>query len=173
MELFNKCLLSETGRRIRLAPVRGPALVGGLLAASAVTSYLQGMVTFVISGAVYGVYWGERIPLVMAALFAVVFMSQALCIALIMLFRHQGAAAGASQAIFFILTFISNGYYKFDFGGASGIFAYSPNAMAQTVIFGAIYGGNEAKMAMCLALLFMLGAALYAVAFMLGRRRLA
>lgn len=173
MELFHKSLLSDTGNRIRLSPIHAPAHIGGLLAASAVTSYLQGMITFVVSGAVYGVYWGERIPLVLAALFSVVLFSQALCIVLLMLFRHHGAAAGIAQALFFSMTFVSNGYFKFDFGKASEIFAHVPNAMAQTVIFGAIYGGNEIKIASCLALLFGLSGAFYICAFLLGRRRLA
>ena len=173
MELFNKSLLSDTGSRIRLAPVHGPALVGGLLAASTVTSYLQGMITFVFAGAVYGVYWGERIPLVLAALFSMVLFSQALCLVLIMLFRHQGAASGLAQASFFMMTFVSNGYYKFDFGKASEIFAFMTNSMAQTVIFGSIYGGDEFRMGVCLASLFGLGAVLYVIAFILGRRRLA
>jgi len=173
MDLFSKSLLGDTGSRIRLAPVGAPALVGGLLAASTLTSFLQGMVTFVFSAVAFGVNWGERIPLVLAALFAVVLFSQALCLFFTMLLRQQNAVAGVVQVIFWILTFISGGYIRIDFGAAAKVFAYAPNAMAHTVIFGAIYGGNEAKMALSLILLFAVGAALYVFAFIFGRRRLA
>ena len=172
-ELFNKGLLDETGGRLRLTPISKQALIGGLLAASTLTSFLQGMVIFTFTGVVYGVYWGERIPLVLLTLFAVVLFSQSLCIFLIMLFRNQGAAVGVSQALFWTLTFVSKGYAKLSFGAADKIFAYTPNAMAHTVIFGAVYGGSENKMALFLALLFGLGVLLFILAFLLGRRRLA
>jgi len=173
MDLFGKSLLGDTGSRVHLAPVSGPALVGGLLAASTVTSFLQGMVTFVFSGVVYGVYWGERIPLVLLTLFAVVLFSQALCIFLVLLLRRYGPVMGAAQALFFVMTFVSKGYSKVPFGPAEKVFAYAPNALAHTVIFGAVYGGNEQKMMFNLALLFALGAVLFVLAFILGRRRLA
>ena len=173
MDLFGKSLLGDTGSRVRLSPISGPALVGGLLAASTVTSFLQGMVTFIFSGVVYGVYWGERIPLVLLTLFAVVLFSQALCIFLVLLLRRYGPVMGAAQALFFVMTFVSKGYTKISFGSAEKIFAYAPNALAHTVIFGAVYGGNEAKMMFSLALLFATGAVLFVLAFILGRRRLA
>ncbi|MDR1692458.1 MAG: ABC transporter permease [Oscillospiraceae bacterium] len=171
VELFSKGMLSDTGRRARTAPISKAALVGGLLAASTVTSFLQGMVTFVFSGVVYGVYWGERIPLVLATLFAVVLLSQALCLFLLMLFRHPGAAGGAAQAFFWVSTFVSGGYTKVSFGPADAVFQYAPNAMAHTVIFGSIFGGNEGKMMFCLAALFGLGLLFYVLSFILGRRR--
>jgi len=173
MDLFGKSLLGDTGARVRLSPVSGPALVGGLLAASTVTSFLQGMVTFVFSGVVYGVYWGQRVPLVLLTLFAVVLFSQALCIFLVLLLRRYGPVMGAAQALFFVMTFVSKGYSKISFGAAEKVFAYAPNALAHTVIFGAVYGGNEAKMMFNLALLFAMGAVLFILAFLLGRRRLA
>jgi len=173
MDLFNKSLLGEAGSRIRLAPISGPALVGGLLAASTATSYLQGMATFLFSALVYRVNWGGRVPLVLLTLLAVVLFSQALCLFLLMLLRRPGAVTGAAQALFFTMTFVSKGYAKFSWGAAEKVFAYAPNALAHTVIFGAIYGGNEAKMAFSLALLFGAGAALFLCTFLLGRRRLA
>ena len=171
--LFTKCLLGDVGGRIRLAPISTPVLAGGLLAASTVTSFLQGMVTFLFSGLIYGVYWGERIPLVLLTLFAVILFSQALCIFLVMLFRHQGAAVAMAQALFWTMTFVSKGYAKLTFGPADKVFAYAPNALAHTVIFGAVYGGNESKMMLSLALLFGMGGILFILAFLMGRRRLA
>ena len=173
MELFKKGLLDDTGSRTRLTPISKPVLVGGLLAASTVTSFLQGMVTFLFSGVVYGVYWGERIPLVLLTLFGVVLFSQSLCLFLLMLLRNEGAVTGLSQALFWIMTFVSKGYAKISFGELDNIFQYVPNAMAHNVIFGAVYGGNEAKMALDLALLFGLCVILFIFAFLLGRRRIA
>ncbi|MDR1669664.1 MAG: ABC transporter permease [Oscillospiraceae bacterium] len=172
-ELFHKGMLSDTGSRAQTAPVTKPVLIGGLLAASTVTSFLQGMVTFVFTGVVYGVYWGERIPLVLLTLFAVVLFSQAFCIFLLLLFRSPGAVNGTVQAIFWVMTFVSGGYTKVSFGAADAVFQYVPNAMAHTVIFGSIYGGNEAKMGLYLAILFGLGLVFYIASFLLGRRRLA
>ena len=173
IELFSKGLLSDTGNRTRTAPITNPALVGGLLAASTATSFLQGMATFIFSGTVYGVYWGERIPLVLLTLFAVVLFSQSMCIFLIMALRQPGAVIGIAQSLFWTMTFVSKGYAKVTFGELDKVFQYAPNAMAHTVIFGAIFGGNEVKMAFCLITLFALGAMFFVLAFLFGRRRLA
>ena len=173
MDLFHKGLLSDTGNRARIAPISKPALIGGLLAASTLTSFLQGMVTFVFSGLVYGVYWGERIPLVLLTLFAVVLFSQSLCILMLMVLRNQGAVNGVAQALIWVMTFVSKGYAKVDFGPMDEVFQYTPNAMAQTVIFGAIFGGNEAKMMMSLFILFGLALIFFILSFLSGRRRLA
>ena len=173
MGLFQKGLLSDTGNRTRVAPISKPALIGGLLAASTLTSFLQGMVTFVFSGVVYGVYWGERIPLVLLTLFAVVLFSQSLCIFLVMALRHPGAIGGIVQALVWVMTFVSKGYAKISFGPMDEVFQYSPNALAHTVIFGSIFGGNETKMMFSLAVLFGIGAILFVLSFIFGRRRLA
>ena len=173
MEVFNKGLLGDTGNRTRTSPIRSSALVGGLLAASTITSFIQGMITFVFAGVVYGVYWGERIPLVLLTLFAVVLLSQSFCIFLIMVLRNQGAVIGVTQAVVWVTTFISQGYVRFDFGELDRFFQYAPNAMAQTVIFGSIFGGDEADMMFKLAALFGVGFVLFVLAFLLGRRRIA
>ena len=173
MDLFHKGLLSDTGNRARIAPISKPALIGGLLAASTLTSFLQGMVTFVFTGVVYGVYWGERIPLVLLTFFAVVLFSQSLCIFMLMIFKNPGAVNGAAQALIWVMTFVSKGYAKVTFGPLDEVFRYAPNSMAHTVIFGAIFGGNEAKMMMNLAILFGLGVTLFVLAFLSGRRHLA
>ncbi|MCL2076898.1 MAG: ABC transporter permease [Oscillospiraceae bacterium] len=173
LELFKKSMFSETGERVLITPVSKPALIGGLLAASTVTSYLQGMVTFVFSGVVYGVYWGERIPLVLLTLFGITLFSQAFAIFLTILLNNINAAMGAMQVSIFTMTFVAGGYTKINFGAAEKIFQYSPNSLAHTVIFGAVYGGNESKMTSDLLLLFAYGTVLFIVAFLLGRRRLA
>ena len=173
MDLFNKGLLSDMGNRNRVSPISKPALIGGLLAASTVTSFLQGMVTFIFTGAVYGVYWGERIPLVLLTLFAFVLFSQSLCIFLVMALRNQGAVSAIAQVFFWTSTFVSNGYMKIDFGAMEKVFQYAPNAMAHTIIFGAIFGGNEMKMMVFLFALFGVSSVLFVLAFLCGRRRLA
>ena len=174
IDLFNKGLLSDTGARIMTAPVSRFAQIGGLLAASTVTSFLQGMIPFVFSGVVYGVYWGERIWLVLLTLFTVALFSQAFSIFLLLLLRNMGAAMGIMQAVMWLTTFVSNGYMKITFGGQlDKIFAYAPNALAHTTIFGAIYGGNETKIMSSLAILFAMSVFLFMLAFICGRRRLA
>jgi hypothetical protein len=122
---------------------------------------------------VYGVYWGVRIPLVLLTLFAIVLFSQALCIFLTMAIRHNGAVMGISQALFWTMTFVSKGYAKVSFGEMDKVFQYAPNSMAHTVIFGAIFGGNEAKMTSNLIILYALCLVLLMLAFVSGRRRVA
>ena len=172
MELLNKSLLTGTGGRIRSAPVSKPVLIGGLLAASTITSYIQGMITFLFTAFVYGVYWGERIPLVLLTLFGMTLFSQAFGVFLVMLTKNLNAAMGVAQCAFWVMTFVSKGYTKISFGAAEEIFQYAPNSLAHTIIFGSAYGGNEAKMMNSLILLFAYGLILSVIAFILGRRKL-
>ena len=173
MELFHKGIFSETGERMRLSPAGKPALVGGLMVASTITSFLQGLTVFAFSAVVYDVYWGERIPLVLLTLFGMVLFSQALCILLIVILEKKNIVAGIVQLLFFVFTFVSSGYVPMNFGELDRIFRFAPNALAHSVIFGSIYGGDEAWMATSLIILFATGAVLTGLSFILGRRRLA
>ncbi|MCL2378432.1 MAG: ABC transporter permease [Defluviitaleaceae bacterium] len=174
MELFHKGLFSETGDRMRLSPINKSSLVGGLMTASAVTGFSKGMIVFVFTIVVYNVYWGSRIPLVIVTLLGVVLFSQALCVLLFIITGKKNAVVAISQTLFFITTFISGGYMPINFDGIIGrATQFMPNALAHTVIFGAIYGGDEAFMATSLAVLFASGIIMMLLSFLLGRRRLA
>ncbi|MCL2638743.1 MAG: ABC transporter permease [Oscillospiraceae bacterium] len=172
LELFKKSMFSETGARVLTSPVSKPVLVGGLLAAATVTSYVQGLITFFFTMFVYGVYWGENIPLVLLTLFAVTLFSQAFAIVVLLLCKSPNAAMGVMQALIWVMTFVAGGYVKIDFGAAQEIFRYSPNSLAHTIIFGSAFGGNETRMMNDLALLFIYVAVLFVIAFILGKRRL-
>jgi len=174
MELFQKGLTEEMGDRMSLAPITKPTLIGGLLAASTTTSFLQGLITFAFTGIVYGVYWGERIPLVLVTLFVMVLFSQSLCILLLVVTNNYNVTVGITQMIIFVSTFVSGGFMEVSFSEAlNRIVQFAPNAMAHTVIFGAIYGGDESRMMFSLAILFGLCVVIYALMFLFGRRRLA
>ena len=174
MELFHKGLFSETGNRMRISPISKPALVGGLLAASTLTSFLQGMITFTFTAVVYGAYWGDRIPLVILTLFGMVAFSQALCIFLIVVFKKRNIVGGIVQLLFFVFSFVSGGFIPIDWAShLDRIFRFAPNALAQSAIFGAIYGYNQTWMATSLIVLFSMAAAFAALSFIFGRRQTA
>jgi len=172
LELFKKNMFSETGERVLSTPVPKASLVGGLLAASTLTAYLQGMVTFLFSSFVYGAYWGERIPLILLTLFGVTLFSQAFAIFVSILLKSPGATLAFMQSLIWVMTFVAGGYVKIDFGAADAIFRYSPNSLAHTVIFGASFGGNESRMMSDLTLIFIYSGVLFILAFLLGKRRL-
>jgi ABC-2 type transport system permease protein len=172
LELFKKGVFSDTGARVLTTSVSKPALIFGLLTASTLTTYVQGMVTFLFCTFVYGVYWGENIPLVLLTLLGVTLFSQAFAIVILLLFKSPGATMAVMQSIIWVMTFVSGGYVKADFGAAQDIFNYSPNSLAHTVIFGSAFGGNHERMMSDLRLLFIYIAVLFAIAFILGKRRL-
>jgi len=172
LELFNKSLFSETGARIRTAPVTKPILIGGLISASTVVTFLQGMVTFIFTAAFYGVYWGERIPLVLLTLFILVLFSHAFALLVLVVLKNPGAAGGIIMAVFWVTTFVSGGFTKISFGELDKIFAYAPNSLVHTIIFGAIYGGNESKMMFSLFLICISALVMFIGAYLFGRRKL-
>jgi len=75
------------------------------------------------------------------------------------------------QGLIFAMTFVSGGFAP-DVNFGEGV-RFVPNMLAQTVIFGSAFGGNEARMTTDLAILFGYGAILFILTFILGRRRLA
>ena len=172
LELFKKNMFSDTGARVLIAPVSKPVLVGGLLAAATVSSYLQAMVTFLFSTFVYGVYWGENIPLVLLTLFGITLFSQAFAIFMLLLCKNANAAMGAMQGLIWVMTFVAGGYTKIDFGAAQNLFRFSPNSLAHTVIFGSAFGGNHERMMFDFTLIYIYAAVLFVLAFILGKRRL-
>jgi ABC-2 type transport system permease protein len=172
LELFKKGVFSDTGARVLTTSVSKPALIFGLLAASTLTTYVQGMVTFLFCTFVYGVYWGENIPLVLLTLFGVTLFSQAFAIVVLLLFKSPNATMAVMQALIWVMTFVAGGYTKVDFGAAQAIFRYSPNSLAHTVIFGSAFGGNHDRMMADLSLLFIYVAVLFVIAFILMKRRL-
>ncbi|MCL2362963.1 MAG: ABC transporter permease [Defluviitaleaceae bacterium] len=173
MELFHKGIFSDTGTRMRLCPISKPVLVGGLLGASTFTSFVQGMITFTFTAVVYGVYWGERIPLVILTIFGMVLFSQALCVLLIVIFEKRNVVGGIVQVLFFVTTFVSSGFIPVNFGELNRVFRFAPNALAQTAIFGAVYGGDNASIITSLIVLLGMGGVFAALSFIVGRRRVA
>ena len=175
LELFKKSVLSETGNRMLTTPVSKPALLGGLVTAATVTSFLQGLSTVVFTWVVYGVHWGDRIELVLLTLFGLALFSNAFAIFLLVLFKSANSANVAIQVLIFVMTFVSGGFGQmFAFGeNVQRVVRFVPNMLAQTVIFGTAFGGNETRMMTDLSILFAYGIGLFVVAFILGRRKLA
>ncbi|MDR0292608.1 MAG: ABC transporter permease [Oscillospiraceae bacterium] len=173
VDLFHKNLMSELSIRVHAAPVPRRTVILGTMAASLTVSFTQLLITFAVSAGVYGVYWGGRVPLILLTFLLMVVFSQMLCLTLFLAVGSHEAVTGITQGLFWLLTFFSKGYVQMDFGAAEKVFQYIPNALAQTVIFGAAYGGDEGKMMFALGFLLALSTALCGLSFVLGRRRLA
>ena len=173
MSLFGKNMTGEFGMRLQASPAPRSTVVAGTLAASTVVSFSQALITLTFSAVAYGVDWGERIPLVLITLFVFTLFSQVISIFVFLIFKNEAATTGFLQAFFWISTFVSKGYVNTDFGEAEKIFKYAPNALAHTVIFGAVYGGDEAVIMQSLLILVGTVAVLGVGAAALGRRRIA
>jgi hypothetical protein len=174
MSLFQQNMAGDFGMRIQAAPAARSSVVAGTLAASTAVSFSQGLVTFLFSALVYGVDWGTRVPLVILTLFVVTVFSQLLCILAILLLKTDAAATGAVELLIGVFTFFSKGYTNsVSFGAAERVFQYLPNALAQTVIFGAVWGGDGSVLVRSLWILIGMTAGLGALTLLVGRRKLA
>jgi ABC-2 type transport system permease protein len=174
MQLFKKSMFGETGGRMLTTPVSKFALTGGLLTAATVATFLQGMVILLFTWFVYGVYWGERIGLVLVTIFAMVLFAQAFAIFLFTLFKKASLASVVMQFSLFMMVLLSGGFgVPLHFTALEGVIRYIPNSLAQTVMFGSMFGGNESRMFGDLTLLFVYSGVLFILAYLLGRRKLA
>jgi ABC-2 type transport system permease protein len=176
LQLFKKSMFGETGNRMFTTPVSKFSLTAGLLAAAVVATFMQGLVIFGFTKFVYGVYWGERIALVLLTLFGLVLFAQSFAIFLFMAFKNASAAGSAMQALIFVFTFLAGGFMgpALQFGESmERVIRFIPNSLAQTVLFGGMFGGDESRMMTDLGLLFAYSGVLFILAYLFGRRKLA
>ena len=174
-ELFNKSMLTETGRRMLIAPISKSALMSGLVAAATAVSFLQGLIVVLFTRFVYNVHWGDNWAIVLLTLFALVLFSNALAILLLIIFKKMPAVNAVLQTLIFIMTFLAGGFGpSLAFGeNIARILRFVPNNLAQTILFTNAFGGNEQTMLVNLTVLLGTGLTLLVAAFITGRKRLA
>lgn len=170
--LADEFLFSSRGSRIAQSPASKGPLLGGILLSGICAALLQGVTVVVFSGLVFGANWGENPLLVLGVIFAMALFAQGLSLFLIAVSGSQRFASSISYGLIWIVTFVSGGYMPMSFGETmDSIFHYTPNSLAQSILFGSIYGGNEGRIGWYFALLLLMGSALLALSILFLRRK--
>lgn len=140
------CYLGPTGNRIHITPVTRAQHYLGLVAANLVTVILQGVIIVTFTLVVFQVNWGNNLPLIFFLLFLTGTTAIGLGTAIVMITREEILAGNIVNVMVPAMTFLAGGFFRINppSGTWLGTIQYlSPNYLAQTAFFTAIYGGDS------------------------------
>ncbi len=167
--------LSGMKNRFLISPARLGVILTGDIIGTTFMGFLQSVVFMLFTCFVYGANWGSNWGVVLGTLFLMTMFGQMLAAALTLGMNNSNAAQGLIGMLALGLTFISGGFYTSPIGGAVGKFLTTygtPNALAQTAIFGSIYGGSTQVVFLCMAVLAVLSLVLLCLTVVFARRRI-
>ena len=175
MEWTRELLISEKKWRIYAAPCSPAVQATGILLASTILNFLQGLLLVGFSRAALGVHWGS-FGVVILVLVGTSLLAQLVYVVILLLFRNHGAAATVGWA--FAWGSAALGGLIFPLPQEIPFWRFlatygTPYSLAQTALATSAAGGPRTDVAVCIALLFGLSVAFGFVLVLLGRRKLA
>lgn len=175
MEGTRETLLSDRKWRIHAAPCEPGVFAMGVLAASTLINFLQGLLLVVFTRIALGVHWGS-ISVVILVMLGISLLAQLVNVVIVLLVRNYGAAvtfgwvfAWGSAALGGLIIPLPSDNPFWHFMATYG----TPFSLAQTAVVKSAAGGVPSEVAICVGLLFALSALLALVLMLLGKRRLA
>lgn len=166
--------LSEMKHRFETSPAKVGYLLTGELLGTTCMSFLQMLFVAVFTHFVYGANWGTRYGIVLGTMFLMALFGQLLAGAFTLGLKNANAPQAIIGSLAMGLEFLAGGFYASPIGGAVGKFLVTygtPNSLAQTAIFGSIYGGNGQIIYMCMGILAGLSLLLLGITIIFARRR--
>jgi ABC-2 type transport system permease protein len=166
--------LSDMKLRFQSAPANVGAILTGALMGTTVLGFLQIIALVLFSHFVYGANWGSNWGVVLGTLFIMTLFGQLLAAAMTLGMRNANAPQGIIGALGIAFMFLAGGIYTSPIGGAVGKFLLTygtPNSLAQTAIFGSIYGGSGSMIFKCMGILTMLSIILLGLTINFAKRR--
>ena len=128
--------IGPMGQRLRSTPASRFAQFGGKILGSCLVNFLQGLVLMAVAAFGFGVSWGRQLITILFAAFTFSILATTFGAMLCMLLKDANKASSFGSLIVPVMTFISGGFTKLDFGLMTAI---SPNYLAQTAIFNAMF----------------------------------
>lgn len=170
-ELFFKGL----GQRIKTTSTKGYEQILGIILGTISTLVLQALVLIGFTKFAYGANWGSNPLMIFAAILALSILSVAIGVMFTVLIGDSKKASSLLGIIIPIFTFVSGGYFKINIGNEifNKIKYFVPNELAHTALFNTIYNGSAAEAQQCIAVMLLFAAAVFVIAVILGRRKIA
>jgi ABC-2 type transport system permease protein len=165
---------SDMKFRFESAPTHMGYLLTGELLGSTCMSYLQSVFVVAFTHFVYGANWGNNWGVVLGTLFLLTLFGQMLAGALALGLKNADAPQAIIGSLAMGLEFLAGGFYTSPIKGSFGKFLLTygtPNSLAQTAIFGSIYGGSSQIIFMCMFVLAALSLLLLSLTIVFARRR--
>lgn len=166
--------LSEMKSRFQSSPAPIGFILSGEIMGVTLMSFLQMVFVVLFAHFVYGANFGSRYGIVFGTLFIMTMFGQMLAAVLALGLKNANATQAIIQTLGLGLAFLSGGFYTSPIKGSVGRFLATygtPNALAQTAIFGSIYGGNASIIFACMGILSLLSILLLGLTIGFARRR--
>lgn len=170
---MKECYLGPTGHRIHITPISRSQHYLGLVAANLMTVILQGVIIVTFTRMVFGVNWGTNLPLIFFLLFLTGTTAIGLGTAIVMITRDEILAGNIVNILVPAMTFLAGGFFRINPppGSWMGSLQYlSPNHLAQTALFTAIYSGDTSTLLIMTGALGLLIIGTFAAALAAERR---
>lgn len=167
--------LSDMKIRFECAPVHIGNILTGILLATTLMSFLQMVFVVAFTHFVYGANWGNNLGIVFGTLFLLTLLGQMFAGALTLGMRNANAPQAIVGSAAMGLEFLAGGFYVSPIKGSLGKFLLTygtPNSLAQTAIFGSIYGGSSQIIYLCMSILAGLSIIFLALTILFAKRRL-
>jgi len=167
--------LSEMKTRLQSSPAHIGLILTGNLAGTTVTGFLQMAFVVLFSHFVYGANLGSNWGIVFGTLLLMTLFGQMLAAALTLGLKNANAPNAIISTLGIGFTFLAGGFFTSPIKGHLGQFFVTygtPNSLAQTAIFGSIYGGASVVIYTCMGVLAMLSLILLGVTIIFAKRRI-
>lgn len=134
--------MSPVGRRVKASPIRPREQYIGTILGNVTTVFVSSMVIIAFTHFVYGVSWGDNLPLVLLITLLHVILTLGLGSMAMMVTRDESRASVLLHVLVVASTFLAGGYFKVSLPASiSWVQYFSPNFLAQTALFNTIYDG--------------------------------
>ncbi len=137
--------LNTTGHRIRTTPIRPIEHYLGLVLANMLTVLIQGIILVTFTRFVFGVNWGNNLPLLFLILLLTGIMAIGLGTAIVMVTGNETLSGNIVMVLVPVMTFLAGGFFRLGLPDSSFLYYLqylSPNYLAQTALFNTIYAGD-------------------------------
>lgn len=167
--------LTEMKNRLLISPAHLGTILTGDIIGTTIMGFMQSMVVVLFTHFVYGANWGSNWGVVLGTLFLMTLLGQMLAATLTLAMNNGNTAQSIISTLAMALSFISGAFYTSPIGGTAGRFLATygtPNSLAQTAIFGSIYGGSSHVIFLCMAMLAALSILFLGLTVLFARKRI-
>lgn len=166
--------LSDMKTRLQSSPARIGYILTGELMGVSLMSFLQIVFVILFAHFIYGANLGNNWGMVFGTLFLMSMFGQMIAGALTLGLKNANAPQALVGTLAIGLTFLAGGFYGSPIKGSIGQFFVTygtPNSLAQTAIFGSIYGGDTRVIYTCIGILALLCLTFLGLTIVFARRR--
>ncbi|QCX33166.1 ABC transporter permease [Caloramator sp. E03] len=169
--LAGEDIYEAIGNRVKCTPVKFYELFLGKLLGLIATFFLKAVMIICFSKYVYGVNFGENMPVILFITFSFSVFSTSFGIMTAFFAKDEKRAVNFLNGIVPLFTFLSGGYTKFStFGSLEKIIFFIPNKLGHEAFFNTIYNGSSQIASKAVLSLWAMSILMFIFSSLKGRR---